>query len=164
MRAYLLGAVFGALCHQRGIMPLHASAIDVGGCLRCVCRRVRYWQVNFGCEPLLGAGMKSSATTSASCDWMPMETCRRGLALAEVRLWEDARAALGFGEPGVERGYSGKQVLRPRSSASETEYSPAPCVESISSTVSNGVTEVTRFARSRRCRSSDAERLPTRSR
>src|SRR5262245_60481220 len=26
VRAYLLGAVLGALCHQRGITPLHASA------------------------------------------------------------------------------------------------------------------------------------------
>src|SRR5690242_1926125 len=33
VRAYLLGGVFGALCHQRGITPLHASAIDVAvGC------------------------------------------------------------------------------------------------------------------------------------
>src|SRR5262249_47037798 len=37
VRAYLLGAVFGALCHQRGITPLHASAIDVpGGCVAFV--------------------------------------------------------------------------------------------------------------------------------
>ncbi len=37
VRAYLLGAVFGALCHQRGITPLHASAIDVAdGCVAFV--------------------------------------------------------------------------------------------------------------------------------
>lgn len=27
VRVYLLGSVFGALCHQRGLLPLHASAI-----------------------------------------------------------------------------------------------------------------------------------------
>ena len=29
VRAYLLGTVFGVLCHQRGITPFHASAIEV---------------------------------------------------------------------------------------------------------------------------------------
>ena len=28
---YLLGSVFGALCHQNGLLPLHASAIEAGG-------------------------------------------------------------------------------------------------------------------------------------
>ena len=28
---YLLGSVFGALCHQNGMLPLHASAVEVGG-------------------------------------------------------------------------------------------------------------------------------------
>ena len=28
---FLLGSVFGLLCHQRGLFPLHASAIDFGG-------------------------------------------------------------------------------------------------------------------------------------
>ena len=31
LRLYLLGSVFGALCHQNGLLPLHASAIDFEG-------------------------------------------------------------------------------------------------------------------------------------
>lgn len=31
LRLYLLGSVFGALLHQRGLLPLHANAIEVGG-------------------------------------------------------------------------------------------------------------------------------------
>jgi len=31
VRAYLLGSVIGALLHQRGVLTLHASAVDLGG-------------------------------------------------------------------------------------------------------------------------------------
>ncbi len=30
-RAYLLGSALGALLHQRGLLPLHASAVEIGG-------------------------------------------------------------------------------------------------------------------------------------
>ena len=31
VRTFLLGSAFGALLHQRGLMPLHANALDIGG-------------------------------------------------------------------------------------------------------------------------------------
>jgi hypothetical protein len=31
LRLYLLGSAFGALLHQRGLLPLHANAIEIGG-------------------------------------------------------------------------------------------------------------------------------------
>lgn len=31
LRLFLLGSAFGALLHQRGVMPLHANAIEIGG-------------------------------------------------------------------------------------------------------------------------------------
>ncbi len=31
VRLYLLGSAFGTLCHQLGMLPLHANAIEIGG-------------------------------------------------------------------------------------------------------------------------------------
>ncbi len=31
LRAFLLGSVLGVLCHQRGLLPIHASAVRIGG-------------------------------------------------------------------------------------------------------------------------------------
>lgn len=31
IRAYLLGSAIGAICHQRGILPLHANAVEAAG-------------------------------------------------------------------------------------------------------------------------------------
>src|SRR5215831_12802007 len=102
VRAYLLGAVFGALCHQRGITPLHASAIDVpGGCVAFV-------------GPS-GAGKSTLVATLARCghEIITDDACflhvgtngdvQTWPGISRIRLWEDARAALGFEGPGVER-------------------------------------------------------------
>lgn len=31
IRVFLLGSVFGILCHQRGLLPLHAGCVEIGG-------------------------------------------------------------------------------------------------------------------------------------
>jgi hypothetical protein len=37
IRAYLLGSAMGALLHQRGLLPLHASAVEIGGVAAAFC-------------------------------------------------------------------------------------------------------------------------------
>lgn len=32
LRTFLLGSVLGVLCHQRGLLPIHASAVRINGC------------------------------------------------------------------------------------------------------------------------------------
>jgi len=102
VQAYLLGAVFGALCHQRGITPVHASAIDVAeGCIAFV-----------GAS---GAGKSTLVATLARCGYEVFtdDACFLQLGtdghvqawpgINRIRLWEDARLALGFDGPDVER-------------------------------------------------------------
>ncbi len=100
--AYLLGTTFGVLCHQRGITPLHASAIDVAdGCVAFVGES--------------GAGKSTLVATLAAREHPVIadDVCflrvnAKGHVQAwpgvnRIRLWGDAMAALGCTGPGVER-------------------------------------------------------------
>jgi hypothetical protein len=107
VRGHLLGAVFGALCHQRGITPLHASAIDVED----------------GCVAFVGASGAGKSTVIAALarrghEIIADDECflqpdihgdvRAWPGIARIRLWEDARAALDFDDPGIEREMRGR--------------------------------------------------------
>jgi hypothetical protein len=102
VRAYLLGAVFGTLCHQRGLTPLHASVIDAAS----------------GCVAFVGASGAGKSTLVAAlakrgheiiCDdecFLQLGTNGNVHAWpgsSRIRLWKDVRDALGFDGPGVER-------------------------------------------------------------
>ena len=99
VRAYLSVACFGALCHQRGITPLHASAIDVAD----------------GCVAFVGASGAGKSTLAAALarrghEIIGDDDCFLQLGtkadvqawpgISRIWLWEDARAALGFEGPG----------------------------------------------------------------
>ena len=61
VRSYLIGSVFVVLCQQRGLLPLHASAVTA--------RRVswRSWEIR-GKENPLSLHISLSAATL----WLPM--------------------------------------------------------------------------------------------
>jgi hypothetical protein len=103
---YLLGSIFGVLCHQRGIPPLHASAIDVpGGCVAFVGES--------------GAGKSTLAAALAECghqiiadDVCCLQAGKEAATwvwpnVGRIRLWEDAMTALGYGGLHVERVWRG---------------------------------------------------------
>ena len=101
-RAFLLGALFGALCHQRGITPLHASAIDVAdGC-------VAFVGSSGAGKSTLVAALARRGHQVISDDECFLQLDSNGVmqawpGVSGIRLWEDARDALGFDGPGVER-------------------------------------------------------------
>ena len=145
VRAYLLGAVFGALCHQRGITPLHASAIDVAD----------------GCVAFVGASGAGKSTLVAALarrghEIISDDECFLQLGtngdvqawpgISRIRLWEDARAALGFDGPGVERAMQGynKYFVPVRPPRNPIQSRRLRRVYQLHR-VPNGVTEVTRL-------------------
>lgn len=100
LELFLLGSAFGALCQQRGLLPLHASAVDVGGA--CV-----------AFTGVSGAGKSTMAVCLAErgyplvCD----DVCVIGVddagevlvsaADARVKLWEDGLHSLNVGLDGL---------------------------------------------------------------
>jgi hypothetical protein len=103
VRAYLLGAIFGALCHQRGITPLHAAAIDLAN------GRVAFVGASGAGKSTLIAALARRGHEVISDDECFLELSDHGNVrtwpgIAGIRLWEDATVALGFEDPGLEQG------------------------------------------------------------
>ena len=104
--AYLLGTAFGVLCHQRGIPPLHASAIEVDdGC-------VAFTGDSGAGKSTLAAALAARGHQVISDDVCVLHPDDHGHlliwpGLIRLRLWEDAMQALACERPGVEREFRG---------------------------------------------------------
>ncbi len=100
--AFLLGTVFGALCHLRGIFPLHASAIGVGN----------------QCIAFAGDSRAGKSTTAASLIGRGHRLisddvtyiCQNDAGQIQIwpgtnrlRLWESAMEGLRYAKEGAER-------------------------------------------------------------
>ena len=106
VRAFLLGSVFGTLCHQRGIVPLHSAAIDTaGGCVAFV------GQSRAG-KSTLAAALSGRGHQIIADDVSFLRSSTSGSILcwpgiSRIRLWEDALLALGRNGPEVQREFRG---------------------------------------------------------
>jgi hypothetical protein len=102
IRAYLLGTAFGLLCHQRGIMPLHASAIDVDNQI------IAFVGPSGAGKSTLAAALARRGYEVIADDVCFLQLDSEGIVqawpgVARIRLWEEAMNALGCSGPGVER-------------------------------------------------------------
>jgi hypothetical protein len=108
LSAWLLATAFTLLCHQRGITPLHASAIDLA----------------VGCAVFAGDSGDGKSTLIAAlaqrgfpvvCDDVcflqpsPDGSVQVWPGLCRIRLWEDATAALGYESAGLNREAHGRK-------------------------------------------------------
>ena len=104
--AYLLGTVFAALCHQRGILPLHASAIELSdGC-------AAFAGDSGAGKSTIVAGLAERGHQLISDDVTYVRAARGGgfdawPGSTRLRLWESAMDGLGYDKQGAEREFRG---------------------------------------------------------
>lgn len=108
VRLYLLGSALGALLHQRGLLPLHANAIDIDG------KAVAFMGESGAGKSTLAAWFHDRGHRVVSDD-----VCVVGFdehlqpyaapGLPRLRLWAEALALMGRGTTGFARSYIGEE-------------------------------------------------------
>lgn len=95
IRLFLLGSAFGILLHQRGILPLHASAINVNG--RCIA----FIGESGAGKSTLAAFLKKSGYQVICDDVCALTINDNGKpviwpGVPRLKLWQDALEVLGY--------------------------------------------------------------------
>lgn len=124
LRLFLLGSVFGLLCHQRGLLPLHASAVRIDG------RVVAFSGPSGVGKSTLAAAMAARGHKLVADDVLVIDPAAaegpavRPLA-THLRLWRSALEALGHAGAGLEQAHAqiDKYVLPVQSDAT---FAPLP--------------------------------------
>jgi hypothetical protein len=104
VRLFLLGSAFGALLHQRGMLPLHANAVEIGG------KAVAFMGESGAGKSTLAAWFHDRGFRVIADDVCVVEFGANGGAVAmpgvpRLRLWEDVLAATGRTADVFERSY-----------------------------------------------------------
>lgn len=102
VRLYLLGSAFGLLCHQRGLMPLHANAIVMDG------EAVAFAGASGAGKSTLAAYFERSGQQLLCDDVCVLSFDMDGRPLAwagppSLKLWADAASAFGHDGHRLER-------------------------------------------------------------
>lgn len=106
LRLFLLGSALGILCHQRGLTPLHANGVVVGG-------RVHAFAGASGAgKSTLAAHFAREGLRVLSDDVVAVGQAETGRpstwpGVARLKLWGDASAALGHDVSGLDRALDG---------------------------------------------------------
>ncbi|PXA84565.1 hypothetical protein DMC47_40010 [Nostoc sp. 3335mG] len=89
VRLFLLGSVFGLLCHQRGVLPVHAAAVDIDG------EAVAFAGASGAGKSTLAAAFRRRGFTLFADDVTPIafDPVRFLPGLRRIRLWSDSLAA-----------------------------------------------------------------------
>jgi hypothetical protein len=106
VRLFLLGSAFGALLHQRGLLPLHANAVEVGG------RAFAFMGHSGAGKSTLAAWFHDNGYGVLADDVCVVRFDDQGQATAcaglpRLRLWLDAIEVTGREHEGLNRSYVG---------------------------------------------------------
>ncbi|HYD97747.1 MAG TPA: hypothetical protein VEH84_00065 [Alphaproteobacteria bacterium] len=102
IRVFLLGSVFGFLCHQRGLLPLHAGCVEIGGHVVALAG-----PSGVGKSTLTAAFLRRGFRVLAD-DVTVVDVAAPGGPLVlpsfpRVKLWRDAMDGLGVAPDGLVR-------------------------------------------------------------
>ncbi|MGN6849784.1 MAG: hypothetical protein ACTHJK_09980 [Sphingomicrobium sp.] len=105
VRLYLLGSAFGALLHQRGLLPLHANAVEIDG------KAVAFMGASGEGKSTLAAWFHDQGYKVIADDVCVVRTGEDGKpyalpGVARLRLWQDALEASGREAAHYERSYA----------------------------------------------------------
>jgi hypothetical protein len=105
LRLYLLGSAFGALLHQRGVLPLHANAIEIDG------RAVAFMGESGAGKSTLAAWFHDRGHRIVADDVCAVVFDAEGRpvtlpGLPRFRLWQQALEASGRTPDGLTRSYA----------------------------------------------------------
>lgn len=108
VRLFLLGSAFGALLHQRGLLPLHANAIEIDG------EAVAFMGESGAGKSTLAAWFHDQGYRVVSDDVCVIGFNEQGHpyaapGLPRLRLWAEALALMGRGTAGFARSYVGEE-------------------------------------------------------
>ncbi|WP_309611051.1 hypothetical protein [Sphingomonas sp.] len=108
VRLYLLGSAMGMLLHQRGVLPLHANAIDVGG------RVVAFAGPSGSGKSTLALWFADHGHRVIADDVCAIRIDDAGRPMVSpgiprLRLWREAIEASGRSVAGFERSYAGDE-------------------------------------------------------
>jgi hypothetical protein len=101
IRLFLLGAGFGILCHQRGVVPVHAATVEIDG------EAVMMTGASGTGKSTLAAAFLRHGYRVLSDDIAPLMRSADGVrvmpAVRRIRLWEDSAEAARWDIPALER-------------------------------------------------------------
>lgn len=105
LRVYLLGSAFGALLHQRGLLPLHANCVEIAG------RAVAFLGRSGAGKSTLAHWFQRNGHAVLADDVSAIDLAGPPLALPGVprlRLWQDALEAAGLDRNVYPRSFAGQ--------------------------------------------------------
>jgi len=108
VRLYLLGSAFCALLHQRGLLPLHANAVDIGD------TAIAFMGESGAGKSTLAAVFRDRGYRVIADDVCVVGFDGDGKAYAKpglprLRLWAEALEVMGHGTAGFEHSYAGDE-------------------------------------------------------
>lgn len=119
IRVFLLGTVFGILCHQRGLLPLHASCVRIGG------SAVAFSGPSGIGKSTLAAAFACRGHAILADDVTVVDVSASGRpvvlpAFPRLKLWRDAMDSLSLSTEGLEQSRADLEKFHLRTESSFT--------------------------------------------